>query len=233
MSKPAPFSPDPRLTQALDSAERRLVMLERLAAMGIAVAAAVSEAVVEFPHRPGSGAEGARAFGMVSRAVRLTLILAGRVEKSILAMRKGEAGLEAALIARDVADPPATRAERLRAAVTPALEREAADAEDAEMMRRRLNARLCERDDDHALLSRPFHDSVKAICADLGLDPEPILAMEGGGGEAPLPIAHSHPPSSHTQRSEAECRCGTQQGLTGEGRLGPGSTLRYAPLRPG
>ena len=117
-----------------------------------------------------------------SRAVRLTLMLAARVEKSILAMRKGELGLVEALIARDAADPPATRAERLRAAVTPPpLEREAADREDAEMLRRRLNARLCERDDAGAFLSRPFHDCVKAICKDLGLDPGPILAM---GGEA-------------------------------------------------
>ena len=126
MSKPAPTdSPDPRLAQALDAAERRLVMLERLADMGMAVATAISEAVVEFPHKPGSGPQGARAFAQAARAVRLTLILAARVEKSILAMRKGELGLEAALAARDAADPPATRAERVRAAVTPALDREA------------------------------------------------------------------------------------------------------------
>ena len=179
-------SPDPRLAQALDAAERRLAMLERLAEMGMAVAAAVTEAVVEFPHRPGSGAEGARAFGIVSRAVRLTVILAGRVEKSILAMRKGELGLEAMLAARDAADPPATRAERLRAAVTPALEREAADAEDAEVLRRRLNARLSGCDGAGALLSRPFRDCVKAISADFGLDPEPILAMEA------RPVAYHH-----------------------------------------
>jgi hypothetical protein len=178
-------SPDPRLAQALDAAERRLVMLERLAEMGMAVAEAVKEAVVEFPHRPGSGAEGARAYAQAARAVRLTLMLAARVEKSILAMRKGELGLVEALNARDAVDPRATRAERVRAAVTPALEREAADREDAEMLRRRLNARLCERDDAGAFLSRPFHDCVKAICADLGLDPEPILAMEAESGKAP------------------------------------------------
>jgi hypothetical protein len=179
-------SPDPRLTQALDAAERRLVMLERLADMGMAVATAVTEAVVEFPHRPGSGAEGARAFAQVSRAVRLTLMLAARVEKSILAMRKGELGLEAALAARDAADPPGDRAERVRAAVTPALEREACDREDAEMLRRRLNARLAERDDFGAFVSRPFHECVKAICMDLGLDPGPILAMEA------RPVAYHH-----------------------------------------
>jgi hypothetical protein len=177
MSQPAP-SPDPRVAQALDAAERRLVMLERLADMGMAVAAAVKEAVVEFPHRPGSGPEGARAFAQISRAVRLTVMLAARTEKSILAMRKGELGLEA-LAARDAADPPGNRAERVRAAVTPALEREAADREDAEMLRRRLNARLGERDDFGAFISRPFRECVKAICLDLGLDPEPILAMEG------------------------------------------------------
>ena len=154
-------------------------MLERLADMAMAVATAISEAVVEFPHRPGSGPQGARGFAQAARAVRLTLMLAARVEKSILAMRKGELGLEAALDARAAADPPATRAERVRAAVTPALEREAADAAEAEGLRRRLDARLCERDGDHALLSRPFDDCVRAICADLGLDPEPILAMAG------------------------------------------------------
>ena len=179
MSKPALApSPDPRLAQALDAAERRLVMLERLAEMGMSVAAAVTEAVVEFPHRPGSGPQGARAFAQVSRAVRLTLMLAARVEKFILAMRKGEWGLEAALAARDLADPPGTRADRVRAAVTPALEREAADREDAEVLRRRLDTRLADPDGAAAFLSRPFHDCVKAICTDLGLDPGPILALE-------------------------------------------------------
>lgn len=191
-------SPDPRLAQALDAAERRLVMLERLAEMGMAVAAAVSQAVVEFPHRPGSGAEGARAFAVVSRAVRLTLILAGRVEKSILAMRKGELGLEAALAARDAADPPATRAQRLRAAILPAIEREASDVEDAEVLRRRLNARLSGCDGD-SLLSRPFADGVKAICTDLGLDPEPILMVDAA-------LARGTLKSIQTPAHPDECR---------------------------
>jgi hypothetical protein len=190
-------SPDPRLAQALDAAERRLAMLERLAEMGMEVATAIRETVVEFPHRPGAGPQGARAYAQVSRAVRLTLMLAARVEKSILAMRKGELGLEAMLTARDAADPPATRAERVRAAVTPAIEREAGDAEDAEMLRRRLNARLCESDDSGAFLSRPFHDCVKAICVDLGLDPGPILAMEGA-----TPVQSIPPPPAHP----GECR---------------------------
>ncbi len=204
------LTPDPRLAQALDAAERRLAMLERLAEMGMAVATAISEAVVEFPHRPGSGPQGARAYAQAARAVRLTLMLAGRVERSILAMRKGELGLEAALDAQGEADPPATRAERLRAAVTPAIEREAADAEDAEMLRRRLDARLCERDDDHALLSRPFHDCVKAICADLGLDPEPILAME-----SPAPV-QSIFRSNQTPAHPGECRGPDRKALSVE-----------------
>ena len=210
MAKPTP-SPDPRLTQALDAAERRLAMLERLAEMGMAVAAAVTEAVVEFPHRPGSGPQGARAFAQVSRAVRLTLMLAARVEKSILAMRKGEVGLEAALAARDAADPPGDRAERVRAVVSPVIEREAADAEDAEVLMRLLDSRLVERDDARAFLSRPFHDCVKAICVDLGLDPEPILAMEVSGGEAPLSdldttLERRSLRSNHTSRVPGECR---------------------------
>ena len=208
MYKPTP-SPDPRLAQALDAAERRLVMLERLAEMGMAVATAISEVVVEFPHRPGSGPQGARAFAQAARAVRLTLMLAARVEKSILAMRKGELGLEAALAARDAADPPATRAERVRAAVTPAIERETADAEEAEMLRRRLNARLDERDDLGAFLSRPFHDCVKAICADLGLDPEPILAMEGAPARGPFR-------SSQTPAHPGECRGPDHRALLAE-----------------
>ena len=216
MSKPTP-SPDPRLAQALDAAERRLAMLERLAEMGMAVATTLAEAVVEFPHRPGSGPQGARAYAQAARAVRLTLMLAARVETSILAMRKGELGLAAALDAREAADPPATRAERLRAAVTPAIDREAADAAEAEVLRRRLDARLCERDDDHALLSRPFDDCVTAICADLGLDPEPILAMEGGalGGRSSRPNPTS--PTSPTLL------------FPGEGR-GPGHRAIFAEV---
>ena len=135
---------------------------------------------------------------------------------------------------------------RVRAAVTEAIEREAADHEDAEVLRERLATRLGDPDGAAAFLSRPFHDCVKAICADLALDPGPILAMEGGGDEAsrkspwppgaevaPPPVTQSHPPSSRTQRSEAECRCGTQQGLSGEGGLGPGSTLRPRSPSPG
>ena len=73
----------------------------------------------------------------------------------------------------------------MRAAVTSALEREAGDAEDAEMRRRRLDGRLGEGNRLGAFLSRPFHDCVTEICADLGLDPAPILAMEGVGGPVP------------------------------------------------
>ena len=178
MSNPLPTPLDLRIAQAVDAAERRLAMLERLTEMAMAVAETVTEAAVEFPHRPGANMEKSRAIFVVTRAVRLTVLLATRVEKSIIAMRKGELGLEATLAAREAADPPTTRAERVRAAVTPALEREASDREDAEILRRRLNARLGDGDDAVALLSRPFHDCVKVICTDLGLDPEPILAME-------------------------------------------------------
>ena len=59
-----------------------------------------------------------------------------------------------------------------------AIEREAADAEDARQLRRDLDKRLAERDDFGSFLAQPFRACVEAICIDLGLDPAPILALE-------------------------------------------------------
>ena len=169
---------DPRLTQALAAAERRLAMLERLAEMGMAIAGEITERAVDLPHRPEAGAEPARAFSSVSRAVRLTLMLAAKVETRILAMRKGELGLEAATLLDEAAESPKAKGERVRAALAVAIDREAADAEDARHLRRDLDKRLAERDDFGAFLAQPFRACVEAICLDLGLDPEPILALE-------------------------------------------------------
>ncbi len=85
-------APDPHAAAAIARAERRRGMLERLAEVGMHLAeqvgahAAAAMSAVNEDH----GGDPARAFATAARAVRLTLAMEARVDRQILALRKGE-----------------------------------------------------------------------------------------------------------------------------------------------
>ncbi len=182
MSSPpkAPASePDPRLAVALHRAERRREMLERMADMGMALAAEINQRYIEGPRRPEPRPDPARAFAAVSRAVRLTLILEAKIEKQILAWRKGDLSSIKALVLppepflKPRFDSGLSRRERVRDQVSAAIEREAGDPNEAEWMRDRVRRELIEIEhlDDHRL-EGDFRACVETICSDLGLEPD-------------------------------------------------------------
>ncbi len=185
---------DPRLAVALARAERRREMLERLADMGMALAAEINARFIEGPHRPEPRPEPSRAFAAVSRAVRLTLILEARVEKQILAWRKGDLSSIDALILppepflKPRFDSALSRRERVRDQVSAAIEREAADPSEAARMRDRVHRQLIETEhlDDYRLKG-DFRACVETICADLGLEPDWSLWDDEAGFRVSTP----------------------------------------------
>ncbi|CAN7458575.1 hypothetical protein LJR225_003092 [Phenylobacterium sp. LjRoot225] len=184
----------------------QLAMLGRLAEAGLNLALAIEQqataAQAAAPEAPDAAAERlgalALAYGRVSRAVRLSVALQGRVLKELQALddvaartRKGELA-EAARTAAAQAAERKGRVERIVGRVIA----EAFD-DQAEVDRAAEEAwdRL-EHDDIYGDLSRkPVSELIARICQDLGLAPDwPRLAQEawaeeeiaGGAAGAPL-----------------------------------------------
>ena len=183
--------PDPRLAIALARAERRREMLERLAEMGMALAAEINARFIEGPHRADPRPEPSRAFAAVSRAVRLTLILEAKVEKQILAWRKGDLfglELEPEPFLKPRIDSPQSRRERVREAVSAVIERESGDPDEAGRLRERAQRTLSDTDltRDYRLKG-DFRACVEAICSDLDLEPDWSLWDDGAGFDMPSP----------------------------------------------
>ena len=184
-----PEASDPRLAVAIVHAERRRAMLERLAELGMEMAEQISAHAAAAAAESGPSCNPGKAFTGVSRAVRLTLILEGRIEKDILAMRKGvvpaEAGPPPVSGARtwgsSSTESACPRRNRVRDAVRAALDRESGDRERPDHVLGRLQERLIENDDYDAFLFRPWRETVAAICADLGLNPDWSLWSDEDG----------------------------------------------------
>jgi hypothetical protein len=195
-------------TDSLDAWERALLdrqleTLDRLAELGLAVAAAVKDRVTAPEAADTVVQHAALDFARVSRAVRMTLALQSRLVRDF---KTPVPSLSPA--AR--AEPPARRvqvawigeAERIEkrrvcTAVRRRAEDAALDAETTERLVREAEERL-ERDDvDDDLMTRPFDELVALICEDLGLDHLPREAA-GGGPSAVEPMVegagrgHSH-----------------------------------------
>ena len=138
-------------TAATTRAERRRAMLERLAEIGMHLAeqvgahAAASMAAVNEE----KGGDPTRAFATVSRCIRLTLAMEARVDRQILALRKG--------IAPATIETSCTKDERVRRSVTPHVD---------SSTRGELREGLVEYDPDERLFSRPFRDPVAATSED-------------------------------------------------------------------
>ena len=124
----------------------------------------------------------ARAFRVVSRSVRMTVLLAERLDRGWA--RQGAADDQHAMAKRQIAR-----------AVADAIGQDA-DGERAERLTEAFAERMEQLDVEAAIGSRPVEDVISEICRDLGLDPARMTVrppFRGGAGLAgegpPTPLA--------------------------------------------
>lgn len=194
--------------------ERQLAVLGRLAEAGLNIALAVERramaaeaaeadaaeaAPVAAPVAPpGASGDVALAYARVSRAVRLTVALQGRVVKDLQALDEDAARRrirEQADAGRERQQAEAARKERVERIVERLIRAEAADEAEGDRLADEAYERL-DGDDIYGQLSaRPVSETIALICQDLGLAPDwTQLAEEawardelaGGSAGAPL-----------------------------------------------
>ena len=180
------------VADAIARIEERRDVLDRLADKGMEMAErlAAGDAVEIAGRKPFT--DPARAFAVVSRAVRLCLALASRLDGAVIALLRGGPIPDLAILAPEtpatsktpgsvasVSEPaPETSAAvtaprtRIARAVDGVIEAEAGDREAAERRRAYVHEHLIEGEDYDALLNQPWRVVVQAICADLGLNPD-------------------------------------------------------------
>ena len=173
---------DPHRNAAVARAEARRAVLERLTEIGMELAEEIRERNVKAPLHPEPRHDPGRAFAHVSRAVRLTLAFAARIDADILALRNGEAQGRCALAPKRAADKPVAaypsalalgpEGVRVRDAVGSAIEAEFGEFDGAMGALDELHERLVDYETQDSFASRPWRDCVEAICADLGLEPD-------------------------------------------------------------
>lgn len=147
--------------------ERQLVMLTRLAEIGMEIA---EEAGRQATGRAGQAAEGTPmrdpglVYVRVARAVRMTIALQARLTDDLAAQGR------AAEVAQDVAK--AERRRRLDRLVERAVEAELAEGDDTSRLRDEARERLTDAELDAEIEGLAFTEIVARICEDLGLSPD-------------------------------------------------------------
>jgi hypothetical protein len=185
MSAPAPIPSAPSETDSLDGWERALLdrqleTLGRLAEMGMALAAAITQRATA--DEPGSEADLRHApmdFVRVSRAVRMTFALQSRLIADFKGGGAGSARAEApddgpieVIWRDDVADNDVVQKRQVRGIVRRLAEAASLESEAAERLVLEAGERL---EDDRIyrdLTQRPLGEIVALICKDLGLEPD-------------------------------------------------------------
>jgi hypothetical protein len=174
-----------RVADAIARIEERRDALDRLAAKGMEMLERIAAGeVVEIAGRkPFAGP--ARAFAVISRAVRLCLALASRLDEELIALLRGGPIPTLAILAPEapvapkasVAEPEtparssAPRA-RIARAVDAVIAAETGDGEAAERLRAYVHEHLIEGEDYDRYLHQPWRVVVGTLCADLGLHPD-------------------------------------------------------------
>ena len=189
---------------------RQIAMLDRLAEMGMTIAALVeqeakargvvlaqADSAESAPESPAPDAAGepraakyAMAFYRAARAVRMTLALQAKLVKQRAAMQQDQARWmrEQAKWRHkdDKADMRAhavvslDRIERVRAIIRRTLKAQRPDDLDHEVLLDRIGARLWDQDITESVLERPMGELVAQVCKDLDLTPD----WEGWAEEA-------------------------------------------------
>ena len=147
----------------------------------------------------------AHAFAVISRAVRMALALASRLDQEIIALCKGGPIPNLAICAPETesapeptppAPPPGPR-ERIARAVDAAIVRETPERDALERQRGWVWENLFEKKTYDALLNSPWRAVVAAICSDLGLRPDwsAWSNTDGFPAEAETPAAEPPDPA--------------------------------------
>jgi hypothetical protein len=183
---PTTETPDPHVAAAIARAEVRRAQLERLVVIGMELAEEIRERHVQAPLHPEPRHDPCRGFASVSRAVRLTLAFAARIDADLDAMRKGEpTSMKPLSPGRRRAAPPegptfasgspralCPEGVRVRDAVESAINAEFAEWDGAMGALDELHERLIDYETRDRFASLPWRECVEAICADMGLEPD-------------------------------------------------------------
>jgi hypothetical protein len=184
--------------------EHRLRLLDELAEMAMKLARDVTEqglaakaAAAETSQNAASPTQApprdtADDFAKLSRAVRITLDLAGRLEETLRRLRAGEAAVREtrrkereARANRAVIDRCDAMRSKVAEQVTMVIQREAESEADSCDLLEALDERL---EDDIAYVNvemGPLREMVEKLCGDLGLSPDWSLWTEDGWPEPP------------------------------------------------
>ena len=214
--------PDPPaaalVAKAIARIEERRDALDRLAAKGMEMLEriAAGETVEIASRKPFADPE--RAFAVVSRAVRLCLALASRLDEALISLLRGGPIPDLPILAPEVAAAPPSPRERIARAVDAPIETEVGDGEVADRLRAALHERLIERECYDAYLHLPWRVVVDRICADLGLRP---WSTEFGRGNPHPQSGRGGPPLEAEESGDAELPAGP--------RRPPGATPRHPP----
>jgi hypothetical protein len=208
---PAPAPPNAdRVAEAIARIEARRDVLDRLMTKGMEMIErlAAGEAVEIAGRKP--FASPGRAFAVISRAVRLCLMLACRLDQEIIALLQGGPIPTLAILAPEPdrapeapAPAPDPRA-RIARAVDAAIEAETGDREAAERRRAYVQEHLIEGEDYDAYLHQPWRLVVQTLCADLGLHPDWSTWDNAEGFEAGARPPTGEPPAQRGLPPEPE-----------------------------
>jgi hypothetical protein len=203
---------DPRVARA----EERLAMLRELAELGMTLTRELTRRTLESPETPeaapaadgnpkavaravpGPRHDPAESFARLSRAVRLTLALEAKAEEELSALLAGvkdraaasppaanDEGFPSERLTRDY---PSAHRNKIRDAVFDAINREVTDIHPAKEVLDVLYERLIEGERYDAFVHRPLKEAVKAICDDLGLNPDWSRWTDDGFPPRPLGV---------------------------------------------
>jgi hypothetical protein len=172
---PTPASADPHLADAIARAEEGIVMLRRLAALGMEMAEEVREHHKMADLHPEPRHDLRKGFDLMARSVRLTLSLIRRFDADLVAMRKGEPiKVSPARGVKPVGPSsqlPVLGPEgvRVRDAVRTAINAKHGEWDGAMDALDEMHERLIEYETEARFHSKSFRECVEAICADLGV----------------------------------------------------------------
>jgi hypothetical protein len=195
-------------------------MVERLTEIGMGLAEALLRQVNE-PGAPVVANDMALAYSRIARGVRLTIVLAQRIEAEPAPRASfWDAGVTAARCAAALSVPTGAAAARDASSappdeITPSEVEQGETGREggAERLLAALDARLDHEADEAAWLERPLTDLAAQICRDLGVPFDAAVWEDGETGNAPRAVSNS----AHPRDCEAEARssqCGDPGFLT-------------------
>jgi hypothetical protein len=199
---PAHIAPDPANPPAPADArariEAQLVMLDRLAQIGMEIAEACGREAKAPPTDGAARPHPGLVFARVARAVRMTIALQSRLMKDLAALDRADDIAERARttrrrtrLAHMIEDAARAKLDAQRQAGSRFWADEDAIEDEIETLTSDAYERLTDAEDGD-LWGRPFNDVVAGVCKDLGLSPEwtariaaSVIAPPDRSGEAP------------------------------------------------